>query len=197
MFPGAPATFRPVLTPAQMIRAGVFGGCYFHPRGGKAGIFGRHVAVDHAEFPAEWFYGIPVHKYRSRKYNKATNRHRVKSGNSQAFWEGKGWIHENDPRGWFQWYCRFFCGRRSHDDARQIKRWEACAGPMGRWRGQLCGRVKKSGKRFDDETVSPVIRQTLLHWAYALGEGDWEAWCARKRASTQGKHKGNQKGKRR
>jgi hypothetical protein len=96
--------------------------------------------------------------------------------------ESKGWIHEQDPRGWFQWYCRFFQGRRTSDDVRQIKRWAACAGVKGRWRNQLCGRVKKANNagRFDDATVSPVIRQTLLHWAYELTEVDWKAWCERK-----------------
>ena len=84
-------------------------------------------------------------------------------------------------QGWFQWYCRFFCGRRSADDARQIQRWCACASPRGRWRNQLCGAVAKAARRFDDTSVSPVIRQTLLHWAYELDEADYEAWRRSKR----------------
>ena len=58
--------FRPTLTPAEAIRKGIFGGCYFNPKGGKAGVFGREVAVSHAEFPAEWFEGVPEHLYASR-----------------------------------------------------------------------------------------------------------------------------------
>ena len=90
-----------------------------------------------------------------------------------------------------KWYCRFYQGRRSADDARQVARWCACASERGRWRNQLCGRVRKAAAaaaasggdgravRFDDAAVSPVIRQTLLHWAYELNEGDWDTWNAR------------------
>lgn len=184
IFTDAP-TFRPVLTPHQMISSGIFGGCYFNPKGGKAGIFGRNVDICHSEFPAKWFADVPESMYLSRRYNKKTNCYGVKSGTDQAFWESKGWIHERDPRGWFQWYCRFFMGRRTADDERQIGRWSRCAGPTGRWRGQLCGQVLRKGKAFDDVSVSPVIRQTLLHWAYKLELCDWEAWCRRKRILQQ------------
>ena len=73
-------------------------------------------------------------------------------------------------------YCRFYCGRRSADDARQIARWAACASSRGRWRNQLCGAVQRGSGRWDDAGVSPVIRQTLLHWAYELSESDFSAW---------------------
>lgn len=176
------ADFRPNFSPAQCIAAGIFGGCYFHPRGGKPGIFGPTVAVTHTEFPAAWFENVPIAMYRSRRYNVPTNKYRVLAGQDQTFWEGKGWIHAQDPRGWFQWYCRFFQGRRSEDDARQIKRWLACAGEKGRWRNQLCGKIKTQGKLVDDASVSPVIRQTLLHWAFELTKTDYEAWKKRKNA---------------
>ena len=114
--------FCPTLTPSECIRKGIFGGCYFNKRGGKPGIFGPEVAVSHVEFPAAWFEGVPTHLYCSRKYHVPTNCYGVKSGFGQKEWESKGWIHAQDPRGWFQWYCRFFCGRRTHDDARQIQR---------------------------------------------------------------------------
>jgi hypothetical protein len=182
-FPDAPH-FRPSMTPAECVRRGVFGGCYFHPRGGKPGVFGREVAIDHREFPESWFVGIPENLYLSRRYVVATNAFGVKSGFGQKEWECKGWMHAQDPRGWFQWYCRFFCGRRSADDTRQIQRWCACASERGRWRNQLCGAIAKSAKRWDDCSVSPVIRQTLLHWAYELTEGDYGAWRASK-ASTK------------
>ena len=171
--------FTPSLTPAECIRNGIFGGCYFNPRGGKAGIFSRDIAIDHAEFPAEWFEADES-LYLSRRYNVTTNAYRVKSGFGQREWESKGWIHAQDPRGWFQWYCRFFCGRRSADDARQIARWRACASSRGRWRNQLCGAVQRGSGRWDDVAVSPVIRQTLLHWAYELSSADYADWRAAK-----------------
>ena len=169
-------SFRPTFSPRECLQLGVFGGCYFNPRGGKRGIFDREVAVDHAEFPPAWFEGVDDSKFLSRRYVIPTNRYGVKSGQDQAFWEMKGWVHAQDPRGWFQWYCRFFMGRRTHDDSRQIARWAACAGPKGRWRNQLCGKVRTAGKSFDDASVSPVIRQTLLHWAYELSEEDFQRW---------------------
>ena len=215
--------FLPTLTPAECIRKGVFGGCYFNPKGGKPGIFGREVNVSHQEFPSAWFKDLPETLYLSRRYNVATNCYKVKSGFGQREWESKGWIHvqvpcaclslltlcpnelvlhshasirftlddvfsrvavlfciRQDPRGWFQWYCRFFCGRRSHDDERQIQRWAACASMRGRWRNQLCGAIAKASKHADDASVSPVIRQTLLHWAYELTNADFDEWKARK-----------------
>ena len=185
-FDGHP-TFRPALTPEACIRKGVFGGCYFNPRGGKQGIFGRDVAVDSSEFPASWFAGLSERMYASRRYAISTNAYKVKSGFGQREWEAKGWIHEQDPRGWFQWYCRFFQGRRSQDDRRQIDRWCACASERGRWRNQLCGAVSRAGGGsagggWGDASISPVIRQTLLHWAYELSEADFELWRAKRAA---------------
>ena len=95
--------FRPTLTPADCIRRGIFGGCYFNPEGGKAGIFGRKVDIDHAEFPPSWFEGVDPDLYRSRRYRLNNNAYGVKSGFGQREWESKGWIHQQDPRGWFQW----------------------------------------------------------------------------------------------
>lgn len=86
-----------------MIEAGVFGGCYFNPRGGKRGILGPSVDVDWREFPASWFEGVDESLYNSRKYHIPTNKYGVKAGQDQAFWEEKGWIDKRDPRGWFHW----------------------------------------------------------------------------------------------
>ena len=102
VFPDHPI-FRPRFTPKQMIEAGVFGGCYFNPRGGKKGIFGSSVDIDHREFPASWFEGVPERLYLSRRYYVPTNKYGVKAGQDQAFWEEKGWIDKRDPRGWFHW----------------------------------------------------------------------------------------------
>lgn len=68
------------------------------------------------------------------------------------------------------------------DDERQISRWLAGEGPTGRWRTQLCNKIANSkSRRFDDYTISPVIRQTLLHWAYELTEKDFKAFCRKKK----------------
>ena len=127
--------FRPTLTPEQVIRMGSFGGCYFHPRGGKPGILGRTVDVTHKEFPSTWFDGLRMEEYAGRRYRTAEiNKYGVKAGQDQAEWERKGWIIPQDPRGWFQWYCRFWMGRRTDDDARQVSRWVGVAGKKGRWK---------------------------------------------------------------
>ena len=65
----------------------------------------------------------------------------VACGQSLAAWESSGWIAARDPYGWHQWYCRFYQGRRTDDDERQIGRWLACAGPTGRWKGNLAAKV--------------------------------------------------------
>ncbi|KAK9915511.1 hypothetical protein WJX75_000077 [Coccomyxa subellipsoidea] len=168
--------FRPTLRPKDVIQAGSFGGIYFHPRGGRAGIISpKGVAIDHKEFPADWFEGLEPDMYRGRKYRTELNKYKVNAGQNQAAWEEKGWIKpELDPRGWFQWYCRFYMGRRTDDDERQIKRWRGVAGEKGRWKRALVNRVLAANKHFNDATVSPVLRQTLLHWAYELTERDFD-----------------------
>ena len=98
----------------------------------------------------------------------------VRSGASLEEWESKDWIVSQDPYGWFQWYCRFFQGRRTKDDQRQVGRWVRVAGEgAGRWRNFLVGRILKSGTNYDDPSVSPVTRQTLQHWAYYLTKKDF------------------------
>lgn len=77
------------------------------------------------------------------------------------------------------WYCRFFQGRRSFDDERQISRWCKAAGPRGRWKQNLIGKCLRDGKAFDDATVSPVVRQTLQHWGYRLTYEDYLAGATR------------------
>jgi hypothetical protein len=163
--------FTPTLTPAQVIAAGTWGGCYFHPKGGKQGIKGP-CDITPKEFPHEWFDGLDVAHYACRRYDPQTNFFGVKSGQDQAYWEEHGWIIPQDPRGWFQWYCRFFCGRRTEDDARQISRWTGVCGAKGRWKTNLLRKIVNANARFDDARVSPVIRQTLLHWACEIREDE-------------------------
>jgi hypothetical protein len=165
--------FRPNMTPKQCIQAGIFGGIYFNPKGGRSGILGDSVDIDHKEFPPDWFNGLKKTSYAGRRYAKNNNKYGVVSGTNQSFWESKGWIHPQDPRGWFQWYMRFFMGRRTDDDARQIKRWQQVTGENGRWKRNLLKKIKYK-RNIDDYSISPRIRQTLLHWAYEIEGPDFK-----------------------
>jgi hypothetical protein len=100
--------FRPELTPAEMLRAGVFGGKYMTDCRG--------------EFPADWFEGA---KLSPERKDPGLNWFGVDASQPLSVWRAKGWIHPDDPRGWFQWYCRYWRGRRMEDDGRQIGRWKA------------------------------------------------------------------------
>ncbi|MCA9325371.1 hypothetical protein KDA23_04890 [Candidatus Saccharibacteria bacterium] len=132
--------FRPDLTPQQMLELGVFGGDYFHG--------------EYDEFPSEWFKNAKL----SVLHNPALNYFAIDASQSHAEWVRKGWISEQDPRGWFQWYCRYYLGRRTPDeDRRQIARWKN----MTRHVGQI-----KKACRPGDELCRPRQRQALLHWAY-------------------------------
>ena len=93
-----------------------------------------------------------------------------KCGTSLRFSENKDWINEINPYGWFQWYFRYWLGRRSEDDERQINRWKKI---VSRFRGKLVKMIKDAGSKFDDYSISPKIRQILLHWGYELTEKDF------------------------
>ena len=80
-----------------------------------------------------------------------------------------GWIKSQDPFGWFQWYCRFYLGRRTKDDLRQIGRWKSFD---GRFKKNLINRIKKANTKYSDYTISPAIRQSLLHWGIEVTERD-------------------------
>jgi hypothetical protein len=118
--------------------------------------------------PKEWIDGIPTTWLTSTLYRDHVNKFGVKCGGSLGMWESSGWIADSDPYGWFQWYCRFYQGRRCSDDARQISRWLKSAGPKGRFRSQLCNKILAAKAECDDKTISPVIRQTLLHWGLEI-----------------------------
>ena len=117
---------------------------------------------------------------RSLSDKKGTNKYNVKCGQNLEQWEEQGWMQEVDPYGWFQWYCRFYLGRRSHDDERQIGRGLRCMGPTGRWRTRLANLVNSKKAKYSAASVSPVIRQTLQHWGYRLTQADYEDHCDNK-----------------
>lgn len=132
--------FRPELSPREMLAMGVFGGKYMSDC--------RH------EFPASWFTRA---KLSPGRRDPRLNFFNVDASQPLAEWRRKGWIHEDDPRGWFQWYCRYYMGRRSPDDARQIRRWRAVR--------RHVAQLKKHCRR-GDLACRPAQRQALLHWAY-------------------------------
>lgn len=134
------ADFAPDLTPQQMLELGVFGANYFQG--------------EYNEFPPEWFERAVL----SNVHNPALNYFGVDAGQSWEEWLRKGWIHPDDPRGWFQWYCRYYLGRRvPAEDRRQIDRWKN----MRRHIVQL-----QKACHLGDELCRPRQRQALLHWAY-------------------------------
>jgi|TARA_Y100000994_G_C15616399_1_gene411114 hypothetical protein len=165
--------FKPNLTPKEVFKMGSFGGTYFRPI--KSSVTGKSYKSENVikEYPKSWFTGINKKTHViSSKYDKNINKYKVKCGSSLEDWEKNDWIDKQDPYGWFQWYCRFYRGRRSDDDERQINRWKKLAGPNGRFRKRLINMIKKKNTKYNDETVSPVIRQVLLHWGYELKASD-------------------------
>jgi len=135
--------FKPDLKPMEMLELGVFGG--------------RYMRDCQSEYPKSWFQKAKLHKEGVLGHNKNLNYFHVDASQSLSIWRKKGWIHNDDPRGWFEWYCRYYCGRRGEDDTRQIKRWKA----MSRHASQI-----KNNCRAGDMACRPRQRQALLHWAY-------------------------------
>lgn len=171
--------FKPNMTPKEVLQAGSFGGTYFRPidSGVTKQSYGEEVWK---ELPEDWIAGLDVKKHvSSPNYDVNVNKYKVKCGGSLKMWEDSNWIVAQDPYGWFQWYCRFYQGRRTEDDPRQISRWAKCTGVNGRWRNNLIGKIYRAGARFDDFSISPVVRQVLLHWAYTLTESDFENRAAK------------------
>ena len=108
--------------------------------------------------------------YCSSYYDVTVNKYGVKCGTLLGFWENKGCINEIDPYGLFRWYFRYWLGRRSQDDERQINKWKKI---ISRFRGILAKVIKDAGSKFDDYSTSSKIRQMLLHWVYELTEKDF------------------------
>lgn len=167
--------FRPNLRPKQVIRAGAFGGTYFRPI--LSGITGKYYKDKWKEFPKKWFDGLDIDKYvTSIVIRQSVNKYNVKMGGNLDMWESSGWITEIDPYGWFQWYCRFYLGRRSSDDARQINRWLKTCGPKGRFRISLMRAIIEEKGKYNDYEIKPVVRQGIMHWAYELTKKDFNSY---------------------
>lgn len=171
--------FNPNKSPEEIIREGCFGGSYFRPLFSKK--LGITVSGDFRELPSSWTSGLDIPRYlTSSSYDIDVNKYKVSCGQSIEDWEAAGWInHSFDVRGWFQWYCRFFMGRRCDDDERQVSRWQKCVGNTGRWRRMLLKKYVAMGVKevFDDGEeeesveVSPVMHQTCHHWAFEVRQG--------------------------
>ena len=158
--------FSPNKTQIEVIREGAFGGTYF-----------RETYSDNNE---KWYKNsgkecvqlknIDAKLYASDFYVANVNKYGVKCGISLRIWGNEGWIDKIDPYGWFQWCFRYWLGRRSKDDKRQINRWKKI---VSRFRGKLVKMIRDAGSKFDDYSISPKIRQILLHWGYELTEKDF------------------------
>ena len=133
--------FHPELTPKEMLALGVFGG--------------KYMTDCRNEFPSSWWRRA---KLSPVKHDSSMNYFGVSAGSPLSTWRAKGWIYPDDPRGWFQWYCRYYMGRRlPKEDQRQIKRWKAFA--------RHVSQVKENcepGNLFCRRRQ----RQALLQWAY-------------------------------
>lgn len=170
IFPDHPE-FKPSLSPMEVMQNGSFGGTYFRPISSK--VTGESYKNVWKEFPSEWFQGMDINsQVVNATYNNHINKYKEHCGGDLEMWESSGWITHIDPYGWFQWYCRFFLGRRSSDDARQISRGLGVMGPTGRWRNNLINKCLSSGepldKAWNNQKISPKVRQLLQHWAYEL-----------------------------
>lgn len=133
--------FKPELTPQQMLELGVFGG--------------KYMTDCRNEFPPSWYKKA---KLCPQRHDPKLNYFGVNASQPLSVWKKKGWIHPADPRGWFQWYCRYYMGRRMpEEDNRQIRRWKA----MKRHIAQL-----RKNCHPNDLNCRRKQRQALLHWAY-------------------------------
>lgn len=138
---GFDPAFCPDLTPKEMLALGVFGG--------------KYMTDGRKEFPADWFARA---KLSPKGRDPALNYFGVDASQPLSVWRKKGWIHPDDPRGWFQWYCRYYMGRRNlAEDARQIARWKAIR--------RHAAQIKRNCDP-GDWTCRRRQRQALLHWAY-------------------------------
>lgn len=174
--------FKPNLTPKQIFELGSF-----HDQGGYwrdiQSIFFKNTLKDSWKKytkKGKCLEGVSIDllvtpiSAKTKKAKMNLNKYKVKAGLSLDEWHEYGWMRKQDPFGWVQWYCEFYDGRRSPDDDRQIKRWIKFAGEKkGRWNKNLMNKIIKADTSYDDYTISPIIRQSLQHWAYQLTKEDF------------------------
>ena len=161
-------SFEPNISSQKVFKKGAFGGTYWRPSTYKRKKFKDmhkkyNFGLDDSVLTLSW-----------DKYDKKINKYGVKVGTTFEDWIEKDWITDFDPYGWFQWYCNYEKGRRCKDDERQIKRWMGIAGPNGRFRKWLITLILKKNGKWNDYSISPKIRQTLLHWGYELTKKDFD-----------------------
>ncbi len=132
--------FTPDLKPAEMLELGVFGG--------------KYMTDCTEEFPVAWFEKA---RLCHERHDPGLNMFGVNASLPLSEWRKRGWIYYEDPRGWFQWYCRYYMGRRCSDDERQIGRWRAI-------RRHVTQIVRHCGA--GDLACRRKQRQAVLHWAY-------------------------------
>ena len=142
--------FGPNISPVEVIKKSAFGGTYF--RDIYSCVTGRFYKDSWEKFKE--LKSIDDKYYCSDFYGVSLNCYRVEVGTSLRFWESKGWINKIDPYGWAQWYFRYYNGRRSDDDQRQMGRWKIIV-------SRFVGALRKLTNKGSD---SPKIRQVLLHW---------------------------------
>lgn len=152
--------FKPVYSPIEMIKLGVFGGNYF----GNTEVNKNFKDFVPQEFLKDCKSILPG-RYLRPEYKSSVNKYGVKCGMDYAGWMKSGWIHEQDPYGWFNWFINFYYGRRSLDDERQIKRWRSF---ISRHSAQLISQCIKKNKSIDDLSLGKKTRQGLLHWSYEI-----------------------------
>ena len=146
--------FKPNVSHIDVIKKGAFGGTYF--RDIYTNITGKFYKYSWKEFKE--LKNVDKKYYCSDFYDIKLNYYGVKVGISLRFWESKGWMNQIDPYGWFQWYYRYWKGRRSKDDKRRLNRWKRIA-------SRFVGIFKKLNNKGKD---SKKIRQTLLHWCHEI-----------------------------
>ena len=137
-------------TPIEVIREGAFGGTYF--RDIYSGVNKKWYKNSWKEF--DQLKNIDKKNYCSDYYDMVlTRKSMVLMRNIAQILGKQGWINnEIDPYGWFQWYFGYWLGKRLKNDERLVKM------------------IKDVGSKFDDYSISPKIRQILLHWSYKLTE---------------------------
>lgn len=137
--------FRPDFTPRQMFQKGIFSGMYF--RDIYSTINKKKYTEQYKEF--SFLKNIPIKKMSNGVWDDKINKYKVHASLPLKYWEEHHWIHPNDPYGWVQWYCRFYSGRRTQDDVRQIKR--------------ATRFLVRFGQKKEKTTKT---KQALLHWGF-------------------------------